>query len=75
MQTALRIFHVETVITADGGIHVDHIPFEAGAPVDVTIRILGTETQAEKSYPLRGMPLRYDDPFGPVDITDWSAAQ
>jgi len=30
-------------------------------------------TTGERAYPLRGTPIRYDQPFGPAAWDDWEA--
>lgn len=51
------------------------LPFAAGEQVEVIVLAELPETPEESRYPLRGHPLRYDDPFTPLDEKDWQALQ
>ncbi|WP_265993290.1 hypothetical protein [Larkinella insperata] len=55
-----------------------NLPLKKGRKVEVII--LEDESEDlptnEVRFPLRGKPLRYDDPFGQAtDASDWEAAQ
>lgn len=71
-------FKMETVIGKDGSLRIDALPFPAGVKVEVIVR--APEEAAEdrtpaSRYPLRGTPIRYDDPFESVAEDDWEAAR
>ena len=54
-----------------GTVVLDDLPVVEGDEIEVVINILDP---IPVTYPLRGAPLRYDDPFGPaVDPSEWDA--
>ncbi len=73
MQATLQAHRVETTIGQDGTLTLDHLPFPAGAPVEVIILPHPGMEKQENPYPLRGTPVRYDLPFEPVAVDDWNA--
>jgi len=66
---------VETIIQDDRTIRVVDVPFYAGEVVEVIILPHQPSTTGAKSYPLRGTPVDYRDPFQPVAESDWDANQ
>ena len=57
----------EAVLSEDGKLSLDHLPFRAGQSVEVTVR------PSPAGHPLRGTVLRYDRPTDPVAEADWDA--
>ncbi len=67
----MQDYKVETQVSRDKSLTVTDLPFRPGDRVEVIIRC---RDQGEpKSYPLRGKPIRYSDPFGSVAEEDWEA--
>lgn len=73
---------IEAVLTEDGKLVLNGLPFQAGDAVEVIIleRADGLQksesiASADDSYPLQGkQPYRYDDPFEPATpLEDWDA--
>jgi len=67
---------LEAVVSSDGGLWIEALPFPAGTRVEVIVRGRKTETQAPPEtdrYPLRGKPIRYVDPFEGVATDAWDA--
>lgn len=72
---------IETVLTEDGVLTLQGLPFHAGDTVEVIILESHTAQQEQAPsqpntnlYPLRDMqPYRYDDPTEPVALDDWEA--
>jgi hypothetical protein len=62
-------------ITKDGTLTLSGLPFHAGEQVEIIVLGEISEHRTDRRYPLRGEPLRYDDPFSPVDEADWQALQ
>ncbi len=61
----------KVLVLADGTVVVDGVPVVKGQQVEVTITI---EEPSALRYPLRGLPVFYEDPFGPAtDESDWNA--
>ena len=62
---------IEVVLSEDGKLSLDQLPFRAGQAVEVIV--LPAPGPAPSGYPLRGSVLRYDDPTAPVAEADWDA--
>ena len=62
---------IETVLSEDGKLSLDHLPFRAGQTVEVIV--LPTAQKALASHPLRGSVLLYDHPTETVAEADWDA--
>lgn len=59
----MRTFRAETTVASDGTLTLEGIPFRAGDRVEVIVRAREREA---RPYPLRGTPVRFDDPFAAV---------
>ena len=59
----MREHKVRVVVLSDGRVVVEGVPVTKGQQVEVTIRI---EEPSPPPHPLRGLPVRYDEPFGPA---------
>jgi hypothetical protein len=64
---------MEAVLSEDGKLLLDHLPFRAGQAVEVIVFPVPRATPS--SPPLRGTVLRYDQPTDPVAEADWGALQ
>jgi hypothetical protein len=71
MTQALRI---KTTVTQDGELHLEG-PFRAGDSVEVIVLSQAESDKVENPYPLRGMPIKYLDPYASVVEEDWDAVQ
>ncbi len=70
----MQDYRVETTVSSDGSVTIKSLPFQAGNRVDVIIRSHKHGEAKDTFYPLRGMPIRYTDPFGSVaEEEDWEA--
>lgn len=65
----MKEFKGKVVVLQDGRVVVEGVPVRQGQQVDVTILI---DDDARPGRPLRGLPFRYDEPFLPVDESDWN---
>ncbi len=63
---------VRIVVREDGRIVIDDVPVRSGQEIEITLRI---PQPGEATFPLRGLPVRYVDPFLPVDENDWNASR
>jgi hypothetical protein len=74
---------VQAVLTEDGTLMLQGLPFHAGDAVEVIILEAKTSkpqealpSQSETNlYPMRGKLVRYDDPTEPVALSDWEVLQ
>ena len=60
---------IEVVLSEDGKLLLDHLPFRAGQAVEVIVLPVTRSTPA--GSPLQGSVLRYDRPTEPVAEADW----
>jgi hypothetical protein len=65
--------HIETVLSEDGKLSLDHLPFHAGHAVEVIVlpRIIGGAPDPG----LRGVVLRFDRPTEPVAEGGWGVSR
>lgn len=63
----------EAVLTEDGKLLLDHLPFRAGQAVEVIV--LPVSRATVPSPTLRGTVLRYEEPTAPVAEADWDSLQ
>ena len=66
----MRTFRAETTVASDGTLTLEGIPFRAGDKVEVIVR---ARERKGRQYPLRGTPVRFDDPFTGVVEDEWEA--
>lgn len=71
----MHVHHTEAVLEQDGTLTLRDLPFHAGEAVEVIVLARSPASPAEDRYPLRGTPLRYDEPTAPVAPEDWDAAR
>lgn len=64
---------IEAVLSEDGKLLLDQLPFRAGQTVEVIVLPVARPTFPP--YALRGTVLRYDEPTAPVAESDWGALQ
>jgi hypothetical protein len=63
---------IEAVLSEDGKLSLDNLPFRAGQAVEVII-LAAPRPAAAGAHPLRGTVVRYDQPTAPVAEGDWGA--
>ena len=66
---------VEAILTEDGRLLLDELPFRAGQAVEVIVLPASAGTRTAALHPMRGMALRFDDPTAPVADQDWGVLQ
>ncbi len=66
-------YRIETILSEDGKLLLDHLPFRAGQVVEVIV-LPFTRPPADGGL-LRGSVLRYDRPTESVAEADWDALQ
>ena len=62
---------IEAVLSEDGKLLLDQLPFQAGQAVEVIV--LPAAHPNPPGPTLRGAVLRYDQPTAPVAEADWGA--
>ena len=68
----MNAHRIETTVDQDGSLTLSDIPFQAGDEVEVIILARPPKPDGENAYPLRGQPVRYDEPTEPVAEDEWS---
>lgn len=74
MNASLPAHRVETTLTQDGTLTLDHLPFQAGESVEVIVLPHASAPLPKDRYPLRGTPVQYEQPTEPVAEDEWEAA-
>jgi len=62
---------IEAVLSEDGKLSLNHLPFRAGQMVEVIV--LPTAQTVPANLSLRGAVIRYDLPTEPVAEAEWDA--
>jgi hypothetical protein len=70
-----NLVHVQTTVGDQGSVILDRLPYQPGQRVDVTISPVDVPPAASARYPLAGVKVEYQDPYGSVAEGDWEAAQ
>jgi hypothetical protein len=65
-------FRTEAVLSEDGKLLLDNLPFSAGQAVEVIV-LPAVPRSPPGGHPLKGTVLRYDRPAEPVAADDWEA--
>jgi len=60
--------HIKTILTEDGKLSFDQLPFRAGHAVEVIVLAINQPVSGD--HPLKGTVIRFDDPTAPVAISD-----
>lgn len=65
---------IETVLTEDGKLSLNNLPFQVGQAVEVIVLPIPNRARAS-AQSLHGTVLRYDRPTDPVAEEDWGVMQ
>jgi hypothetical protein len=71
----MQAHRTRAVVAEDGSVTMEKLPFPAGTPVEVVVFPAAGQSRQGDRYPLRGTPIQYDDPTGPVAQSDWEVQQ
>jgi hypothetical protein len=69
----METYRAETMISKDGTLIVEGLPFRKGDKVEVVVRSYERKGNGAERYPLRGKSIRYVAPFKSVADEDWDA--
>jgi hypothetical protein len=67
----MQAHRTKAIVSEDGSLTIENLPFPAGRTVEVVVFPAESESPHGERYPLRGMPIRFDDPTGAVAESDW----
>ena len=73
MNTSLQAHRIETTLTQNGTLTLDHLPFQAGETVEVIVLTNASPAPSQDRYSLRGTLVHYQEPMEPVAEQDWEA--
>ncbi len=71
MNVSLQAHRIETTLTQNGTLTLDHLPFQAGETVEVIVLPNALASLSHNSYSLRGTLVQYQEPMEPVAQQDW----
>ena len=67
----MQAYKTAAKIERKGELRLLDLPFQAGEEVEVILLRHEPARRPENPYPLRGLPIRYEDPTEPVAEGDW----
>ena len=71
----MQAYSIEKVVTQDGKILLETVPFLAGETVQVIILPSKATRQQPQTHSLKDSVMAYDAPLEPVAQDDWAALQ
>jgi hypothetical protein len=71
----MQAYKTAAKIEREGELRLLDLPFHAGDEVEVIVLRRQPVQPGGNPYPLRGLPIRYEDPTEPVAEEDWEALQ
>ena len=71
----MQVYKTETTLTKDATLTLSELPFRAGDRVEVIVLACPRPSPESATYPLRGQPIRFDQPLEPVGPEEWEAMQ
>jgi hypothetical protein len=69
----MQAYRIETQVQQNGIVTVQNVPVRAGESVEVIILVHPPANRMAR-YPLRGLPVRYAQPYEPIAEQDWDVA-
>ncbi len=75
MNATIQAHRIETTLTEDGTLTLDHLPFQAGEAVEVIVLNTPKTFPAQSRSALYGTVIEYQEPFEPVAEADWDILQ
>jgi hypothetical protein len=67
----MQTHRVKATVSKNGSLTINQLPFPAGQQVEVVVFPARNQPSVEDRYPLRGTPIQFDNPTGPVGESDW----
>jgi hypothetical protein len=67
----MQAHRTKAIVSENGSLTIERVPFPAGKPVEVVVFPAQSQSRQGERYPLRGTPIRFDDPNEPVAQSDW----
>lgn len=70
----MEAYRTDAVVKEDGTVTIGGLPFRTGERLEVILLQAAGRSNGVASYPLRGEPVRYEEPFESVADDDWEAS-
>lgn len=70
----MEAYKTDAVVEEDGKVTIKNLPFRKGEELEVILLQRAGRVNRLESYPLRGEPVKYIDPFGSVADGDWETS-
>lgn len=70
----MEAYRTDAVVKEDGTVTIGSLPFRTGERLEVILLQTAGRSNGVASYPLRGEPVRYEEPFEGVAEDDWEAS-
>ena len=67
----MQAHRAKAIVSENGSLTIEKLPFPAGKPVEVVVFPARNQAAVQNRYPLRGMPIQFDDPTEPAGECDW----
>ncbi len=67
----MQAYRTNSTVTKGGNLSLRGLPFREGDEVEIIVLRHRQTANGGERYPLRGQPVRYDDPFASVADDDW----
>ncbi len=67
----MQAHRTKAIVAENGSLTIDKVPFPAGKAVEVVVIPANDESERGKRYPLRGTPVRFENPTAPVAESEW----
>lgn len=71
----MRTYSVEKVVTDDGSVQLEALPFPPGELVEVIVQARKRPAQLARMRTLKGSVLKFEQPLEPVAAEEWDALQ
>jgi hypothetical protein len=69
----MRFYSVEKVISENGTMQLESVPFPPGEVVNVIVLARKKSVDGARVHTLKGSVLKYEQPFEPAADNDWDA--
>lgn len=70
----METYRTDVVVKEDGTVTISGLPFHKGEKLDVILLQRAGRASRVETYPLRGEPVKYIEPFEGVDKDSWEAS-
>lgn len=71
----MQSHHTKATVGDDGSLTINKLPFATGESVEVIVFAPQRQGDHSNPYPLRGLPIQFDDATSPVAESDWEAGK